>query len=117
LATIREYYRRGNDPGVIDAAITEIENSQYVPAKIEHNVAVLEAFRRGPQGRRLLTLRPTSRYALNIAGLDVRFAPDLVALENRRTGYVLYNFRVPDPTLEIGRTILELACHVTSSNG
>ncbi len=80
LAAIRNYYRRSNDAGVIESAIAEIENSEYLPARIEHNVAVLQAFRRGRQLARVLAPRPASRYAVTIAGLGIRFAPDLFGL-------------------------------------
>jgi hypothetical protein len=117
LVAIREYYRRGNDLGVVDAAVAQIERGDGIPAKIAHNVAVLQAFRGGRQRQRVLTPRPGSRSVVDLSGLDVKFTPDLVADEGGRRKYVLYNFRAVDPTPEVARTILELACHVASNAG
>lgn len=117
LAAIREYYRRNNDPGVLASAIAALRESGALPVKIDHNVAVLERFGQGRQRQRALRIHPPSRSVVSLAGLDVRFTPDLLAEEDGRRRYILYNFRAVDPTPEISRTILELACYVASTDG
>lgn len=116
LRAIREYYRSGNDAGVIDGAAQELENSGYVRQKIDHNVAVLEQFRQGKQAERELTPVGGSKFVTVLSGLDVRFTPDLMAKAGDKTRFILYNFRAAEPPKEIIRTILELAHVVLGGN-
>jgi hypothetical protein len=117
LTAIRAYYRSGNDLDVVNTAIAQVQKSESIRAKIEHNVAVLRSFAQGNQRGRRLTPEPGTRSVVNLAGLDLRFTPDLVAAENGLRKYLLFNLRAADPTPEVARTILELACHVVSSSG
>ncbi len=117
LNATRMYYRSGNDPAVIDAAIQEIRASGAVPQKVEHNVAILQIFRRSAQRQRALALAPAPNYAVDLSGLGLRFRPDIVAVERDRTKYLIYNLRIVEPTLEVAKTTLELGYYVLHANG
>ena len=117
LQAIRRYYRSGNDLAVIDRAIQEVRASGALPPKIAHNVAVLQAFRQGRQRRRDLTVTGVTIYQIELAGVHVRFRPDVQVLEGDRTKYLIYAFRIVEPSLEVARTTVELAHHVLAANG
>jgi len=117
LAAVKTYYRSGRDLAVIDRAIQEIRGSGAQPQKIDHNVAVLQEFRRGTQRQRDLALASAPTYTANLAGLGIRFRPDVVAAERGRTRYLIYNFRILEPSREVARTTVELAHHVLDANG
>jgi len=117
LQGIRRYYRSGNDLSAIDRTIQEVKASGAIPPKIAHNVAVLQAFRQCRQRRRALTLTSVTTYETELAGLTVRFRPDMRALEDDRTKYLIYGFRTVEPTIEVARTTVELAHHVLGANG
>ncbi len=116
LYATRAYYRSGNDLAVIDRAIQEIRASGALPQKVEHNVAVLQALRRSAQRHRGLAVAPGLTYEAELAGLGLRFRPDVVGVERGRTKYLIYNFRIVEPSIEVARTTIELAHHVLDSN-
>jgi len=94
-----------------------VRASGAISPKIAHNVAVLQAFRQGRQRRRDLTLTAVTTYEAELAGLDVRFRPDMRVVEGGRTKYLIYGFRIVEPTMEVARTTVELAYHVLGANG
>lgn len=112
LQGIRRYYRSGNDLAVIDRPIQEVRASGATPPKLAHNVAVLQAFRQGRQRRRDLTLTAVTTYEIELAGVHVRFRPDVQVLEGDRTKYLIYGFRMwsPPSRLLVRQSNLHITC-------
>ena len=117
MAAIRRYYRESNSLNVLDAAIAQVQASTYLQQRKTNNVAVITAFRQGQQRTRDLTPVTATGYTANLAGLQLRFTPDLIATENGTRKYLIYDCRAVAPTQQIARTVVDLANYVLQQNG
>ncbi|NLH99159.1 MAG: hypothetical protein GX446_06660 [Chthonomonadales bacterium] len=107
---IRAFHAAGNDPGIIEAVVSELEerlptltNSAY--AKVENNIRVLRAYP-AAFGRRLLQPVEWEAATITIEGVRISLRPDLLAREGKRTRAIRFAFVKDAPSNE------EVVCSV-----
>jgi hypothetical protein len=91
IGAIRRFYRSNNEAQTIDEALTAIANANFLQSRIDNNIAVLRGFRRGRQRRRALVPVAGETYTAELAGLELRFTPNLIALDGETRKYVIYD--------------------------
>jgi hypothetical protein len=115
-SAIRRFYRSGGQVQEIQAAIANIQTSSSIETRKDNNIRVLRVFQGSPQVRRQLSLVPTSRFKWLYAGIELKYTPELLAIERHDEKYISYNFRqepVPD---NIATATLELVYSLLRAN-
>jgi hypothetical protein len=117
LSSIRAYYRHANDVRILADARTRVRHLENLARRL-NNERVLTAFSRGRQARRRLEpiSLPTFHAAI-LPDVDLRVSFDVVATENGRRVYILYNTRSSVLDEALASTTLRLAHWVLAENG
>lgn len=108
LSGVREYYRSGNDPVVLSAAQSDLQNIADVTRR-SNNLRVLESFGKSLQAKRKLTPVQNKRCSAKVGSLEIRLSADLQALEKDELRIFYFNCRavaIPD---EIATMTIEIA--------
>ena len=120
IAAIVRFYRQGNDPEVLTKAIIELEEKKNYTKKPnprnDHNIEVLTAFSKGPLRDRQFRVQKMINYRIHFDPIDLKFSPDVTAVEDGRTRFVILNPRTEDADDEVARMTLEMAYHVLATS-
>jgi hypothetical protein len=115
LSAIRDFYRSGNDPKVLNSAQNDLQNIASATRR-SNNVRVLENFLKSSQPKRKLEPLPNRRYSATTGAVEVRLSPDLQALDKGERRIIYFNCRVAPITDEIATRIIEIAHWILAQN-
>ncbi len=117
MTAIRRYHREGNDPGVFNAAISELETraaaaaTPQVRTRSHSNIRAINEYQHhfGSRQFELLTMR---RFPpMSIAGTLVSCNPDMEVIEYEEHLYLLLNFAITTPEPEAVAMLCQLLHH------
>ncbi len=114
LTAIRRYHREGNDPGVFNAALADLESrvaSAGTPqqrARFQGNIRALDSYQRNFGNRQFEILTQRRYRPLQVSGITVSCTPDLEVLEFEEHLYLLINFSVTQADPESVATLCQL---------
>lgn len=123
MQAIRQFYHNGNNLDIVSGVIIKLQDELEVVkipqtvAKINRNIAVLQAFRDGPLKDRAIKVQPNRKLTLVMDGVEIRFNPDINGLEGSDPCYFIFNPRTDDASEEMARMTVELAHHLLVRNG
>lgn len=117
VKTIRDYFKAGNDPAVLEAAEQRLVEDGLEQHKTRNNLRVLASFRHSDQRNRKLDVRTGRTWRATLGGVLLRGTPDLTFAENDRPGYMFIDCQRDPPDEETVRTTVELLHHVLNENG
>ncbi|WP_162456185.1 hypothetical protein [Pseudoxanthomonas kalamensis] len=82
-----------------------------------HCTRVLESFVQSEHAKRDLKPQPTPRYYIDLNGLELRLAPDLVALDGDELRYIYFNANAHEQDPKTARLQLEFAYWLLRESG
>ena len=123
LTGIREYYSQDHDLRLVRDRIAELTThsslagiSPQKKAKLLNNAGALRAFQTSRFRARDVLLRPKHTFKATVHGVNIKFTPDLILLENEDPKYILLNCRSSAIESELARRTVELSHWVLGQN-
>lgn len=123
LTAVRRYHREGNDPGVFNEAITDLESKAVTAstpqqrARLHANLRAVDSYQRRFGSRQFEILTQRRYPPLVVSGILVSCNPDLEVLEFDEHLYLLINFSVTQPDPESVATLCQLLHRTVTQDG
>lgn len=111
---IRDFLERG--VAALPDARAQLQSIK-IPSQRMHCTRVLESFVKSEHAHRDLNPQPMTRYYADLYGLELRLAPDLIALAGDELRYIYFNANAREQHAETARLQLEFAYWLLRENG